>query len=84
MRHFLSDEDKLKIKIANLPNLKNVKTHLNLKGINYRSDRNKYKVYIQVKGKTYHLGLYESLEIAKKAYNLAVKKLYGDIGYFND
>ena len=44
----------------------------------------KYKVYIQVKEKTYHLGLYESLEIAKKAYNLAVKKLYGDIGYFND
>ena len=88
------DGDTLNTKVDNLTagnlskrtyrNLKNVKTHLNLKGINYRSDRNKYKVYIQVKEKTYHLGLYESLEIAKKAYNLAVKKLYGDIGYFND
>jgi len=65
-------------------NLKNVKTHLNLKGVSYRSDKNKYSSYIQVKGKTYYLGLYENIEIAKKAYNLAVKKLYGDIAYFND
>ena len=65
-------------------NLKNVKTHLNLKGVSYRSDKNKYSSYIQVKGKTYYFGLYENIEIAKKAYNLAVKKLYGDIAYFND
>ncbi len=65
-------------------NLKNVKTHLNLKGVSYRSDKNKYSSYIQVKGKTYYLGLYENIEIAKKAYNLAVKKLYGDIAYFNN
>ena len=29
MRHFLSDEDKLKIKIANLPNIKHEKIELN-------------------------------------------------------
>lgn len=65
-------------------NLKKVKTHLNLKGISYNTERKKYRASIQVKGKTYYLGLYESIEIAKKAYNLAVKKLYGDIACFND
>lgn len=65
-------------------NLKKKKTHLNLKGITYISDRNKYRTYIQVNNKTYNLGSYTNIEIAKKAYNLAVKKLYGDIAYFNN
>ena len=63
--------------------LKNVKTHLNLKGISYRPDRNKYKAYIQVNNKTYNLGLYKDIEMAKKAYNLAAKKLYGLIACLN-
>ncbi len=65
-------------------NLKKKKTHLNLKGITYISDRNKYRTYIQVNNKTYNLGSYTNIEIAKKAYNLAAKKLYGDIACFND
>lgn len=91
---FFKDGDTLNTKIDNLTasnysmrvyrNLKNCKTHLKLKGINYHSTRNKFKVFIQVNKKTYHLGLYENLEIAKKAYNLAAKKLYGELAYLND
>ena len=65
-------------------NLKKKKTHLNLKGITYISDRNKYRTYIQVNNKTYNLGSYTNIEIAKKAYNLAAKKLYGDIAYLDN
>ena len=91
---FFIDGDTLNTKIENLTasslsmrvyrNLKKCKTHLNLKGINYHSTRNKYKVSIQVNKKTYHLGLYQNLEIAKKAYNLGVKKLYGELAYLNE
>lgn len=91
---FFIDGNTLNTKIENLTassysmrvyrNLKKCKTHLNLKGINYHSTRNKYKVSIQVNKKTYHLGLYENLEIAKRAYNLAAKKLYGELAYLNE
>jgi len=91
---FFIDGDTLNTKIENLTasslsmrvyrNLKKCKTHLNLKGINYHSTRNKYKVSIQVNKKTYHLGLYQNLEIAKKAYNLGAKKLYGELAYLNE
>ncbi len=91
---FFKDGDTLNTKIDNLTasnysmrvyrNLKNCKTHLKLKGINYHSTRNKFKVFIQVNKKTYNLGLYENLEIAKKAYNLAAKKLYGELAYLNE
>jgi len=89
---FFKDGNTLNTKIDNLTassysmrvyrNLKNRKTSLNLKGITF--DRNKYKVSIQVNKKTYHLGLYQNLEIAKKAYNLGVKKLYGELAYLNE
>lgn len=89
---FFKDGNTLNTKIDNLTassysmrvyrNLKNRKTSLNLKGVTY--DRNKYKASIQVNKKTYHLGLYQNLEMAKKAYNLAVKKLYGELAYLNN
>jgi hypothetical protein len=89
---FFKDGNTLNTKIDNLTassysmrvyrNLKNRKTTLNLKGVTY--DRNKYKASIQVNKKTYHLGLYQNLEMAKKAYNLAVKKLYGELAYLNN
>jgi len=65
-------------------NLKNKKSNLNLKGINFCKIKKKYVVKVFIHYKEYNLGVYNDIEIAKKTYNLAVKKLYGELAYLNE
>lgn len=65
-------------------NLKKKKTNLNLKGVNFCKIKKKYVVKVFIHYKQYNLGVYNNIEIAKKAYNLGVKKLYGELAYLND
>lgn len=51
---------------------------LGLKGVCWEWDRDKYKAYIEVNGRSMHLGRFETAEEAQAAYAVAARKHFGE------
>lgn len=52
------------------------------KGVTFLKKHNSYKAAIQVKGVTYHLGLFKELGLAAEAYRKAALELHGEFARF--
>ena len=86
------DKDRLNTNVLNLrasnASLRSVGTLLRnntgLHGISLGRQLNKYRVRISTDKKEYSFGQYNNLEDAKKAYNLAAKRIYGEFAVLHD
>jgi hypothetical protein len=56
----------------------NSNNRLGLKGVCYESDRQKYKAYIEINGKSVNLGRFDTVEEAQAAYEAAAKVYFGN------
>ena len=56
---------------------------LGIKGVDYRASSNKFRATIRVNYKKIHIGLYDTAEEAKIAYNEAAIKHFGEFSYQN-
>jgi len=56
-------------------NQKHIKSISKYTGVSFRSDRNKWRAYISINGKTKHLGMFNTEFQASKAYKKALKDL---------
>jgi hypothetical protein len=55
----------------------NSNNRLGLKGVCFEQDRNRYKAYIEMNGKTINLGRFATAEDAQAAYADAARKYFG-------
>lgn len=54
------------------------------KGVSWHKGASKWRVTIKPNQKQVHLGFFENLTEAAKAYNKAAKKYFGEFGYLNN
>ena len=68
--------------VTALQNSRNSKTRvdnsLGVKGVHIHRPCGRYRARIKVSGKYIHLGLFESIDAAKSAYDTAAAKLFGE------
>jgi hypothetical protein len=84
------DGNKLNNRITNLreathqENNRNVNARniIGVKGVTFRKNKGDYQVNITLDRKTYHLGLFETIEEASLAYQKASLEHYGEFGKF--
>lgn len=53
------------------------------KGVSWHSQRNKWNARIKAGAKYLHLGLFENIKDAARAYNEASRKFHGEFAYIN-
>ena len=53
------------------------------KGVNYRESHKKFRAYISLNRKIFHLGYYNTVKEAALAYNEAAKKYHGEFAFLN-
>ncbi len=54
------------------------------KGVSWHKRRNKWMAAMKVEGKSIHLGYFEDLNEAARAYNQAALKYFGEYAYLNE
>lgn len=68
-------------------NMRNMNKHKDnktgIKGVGFDSDRNKYAARITADDKVIHLGRFDTIEDAAKAYDAAAKELHGEFARLN-
>lgn len=62
----------------------NPRNRCGFKGVMWRKDRNKWLAKITISGQFIHLGLFEDILDAAKAYNEAAIKYFGEFANLND
>lgn len=53
------------------------------KGVSYRHDRHKYRAYISLHNRTKHLGYFDDIKDAAKAYDAAARLFFGEFACLN-
>ena len=53
------------------------------RGVNRRGDRPKWRAQISARGRSYHLGDFDTIDEAQQAYRDAAKRLHGEFAFHN-